>query len=369
MPDFDHDPVEGPLQALHDLAAAGHVRARGLSAAQVRALGTRRHRRRMAAGLAATSAAVVVFVGGAFAAAGQLTSTAPVEPAGTGGVTLAPSPPATAPSVPSATPTRPQAAPTGSSDRVGPPNENTPADGRAGTGAPAGPGREGPRSDAGPQAGTGPGEGTRHAPRPGTAPTLTRSVLLQAGETWYHQGGDFAVSRTVHGGGDDPVSVCQHGSLATLGAVDRWRRDFVFRDGGGPVLRTAALQFADADAASAAYRTLGFWASQCEATVRSRGYTTFADNGRWYQVDTGDGLASFRSGMSYGPVEGDTTGEMAYFDDLGVVLTRRRVMLLSLVVPGQDHNWTYSEQDSEQTGLSLHPMFHLLPAAARALAD
>ena len=52
--------------------------------------------------------------------------------------------------------------------------------------------------------------------------------------------------------------------------------------------------------ARAAYDTLGAWASQCEATVRSLGYDTGADNGQWYPVETAGGLAQFRRGMSYG---------------------------------------------------------------------
>jgi hypothetical protein len=81
MPDFDHDPVEESLLRLRDLAAAGREHARGLPAEQVRALGARRHRRRIAATAAAASLTVGVFAGAAVAVTGQLvSSTTPPQP-------------------------------------------------------------------------------------------------------------------------------------------------------------------------------------------------------------------------------------------------------------------------------------------------
>lgn len=79
MPDFEHSPARDPLERLSDLAASGSLRAYGLPAEQVRALGTRRHRRRIAVTLAVASVVVVVMAGGAVAAAEQLnrTSNAP----------------------------------------------------------------------------------------------------------------------------------------------------------------------------------------------------------------------------------------------------------------------------------------------------
>lgn len=365
MPEFDHDPVEGPLRALRDLAAAGHAHARGLPIEQVRALGTRRHRRRMAGTVAATSVAVVLFVGGAFGAAGRLTSTPPPGPASTG-ATKAPSRPTASPG---AAPVEAAQDPTTSRAHVEHSARRKPADADARAGRPRHLQPDRSPLVAGPPEESAPGHGPGPAARPPeTTPTLPRSVLLQAAQTWYNQAGDFQASSTVHGPGDVPVSVCQRGSLAKLGVVAMWRRDFVFRDAGGPLLRSAALQFADAQTASAAYRTLQAWAGECEATVRSRGYDSFVDNGQWYDVDSGEGSAQFRSGMQFGPVDGDTTGEMTYFEDQAVAVVGSRVMFMSLLVAGQDHNWAYSEGDSQQSGVPLHPMFHMLPTAAHQLA-
>lgn len=200
---------------------------------------------------------------------------------------------------------------------------------------------------------------------PSPDPTLPRSVLLAPDQTWYHERDDFRVVSTVHGEGDGYVSVCQRDTMAALGAVDVWRRDFAFRQGSGPVIRSAALQFADERTAAAAYDRLGRWAAGCRQAVRTRGFERFSDRGRWYAPASG---TSFRTGMTYGPVEGDQFGEMAYFDDQGLVLAGDRVMLVTLVVPGQDYNWAYTERDRRQTGLPMHPMFRMLPAAAANLA-
>ena len=283
MPDFEHEPAERHLQRLRALASAGRTHARALPAEQVRALGARRHRRRVVTTVAVASIAVAVFAGGVVTAANDLVRTSTRQPADT--------------------------------------------------------------------------------------PTMSRSVLLRAEQTVYHERGDLRVAETVHGEGNGFVSVCQRDSLASLGAVDVWRRDFEFPQGGDPVLRTAALQFPDAATAAAAYETLGRWADDCGGAVRSRGFDSFSDRGRWYGVAAGNGVARFRSGMTYGPVEGDRFGDLAYFDDEGLVLSDDRVMLVSLVVPGQDWNWTYSERDARQIGLPMNPMFGSLHVAARNLGD
>jgi molecular chaperone DnaK len=75
MPDFEHGPARDPLERLSELAASGSARAHGMPAEQVRALGARRHRRRIAVTLAAASLAVAVLAGGAMAVAGQLDRT------------------------------------------------------------------------------------------------------------------------------------------------------------------------------------------------------------------------------------------------------------------------------------------------------
>jgi hypothetical protein len=281
MPDFDHDPAERSLRRLRALASAGRAHARGLPPEHVRALGARRHRRRVAASVAAVSVVVAGVAGGVLTATGQL---------------------------------------------------------------------------------------VRTTPQPAAAPDLPRSVLLRAAETVYFEQNDFRVAETVRGEGSIPVSICQRGSLASLGAVDVWRRDFDFRAGGGPVLRTAAMQFRDAAAATAASRTLGRWSADCGEAVRSHGYRAFDGDGRWYDVPVQDGVARFRSGMVYGPVEDDPFGELRYFDDQGLVVAGDRVMLVTLVVPGQDWNWAYSRRDARQIGLAMNPMFGTLREAAQNLA-
>jgi hypothetical protein len=69
MPEFTSNE---PSDRLRSLADAGGRAARALPGAQVRALGTRRRRRRMTATVGASLAAVAVVVGGAFAAINQL---------------------------------------------------------------------------------------------------------------------------------------------------------------------------------------------------------------------------------------------------------------------------------------------------------
>lgn len=79
MPDFDHGRATRSLEQLRDLAAFGRERAQVLPAEQVRVLGARRHRHRIAATVAATSLAVAFFTGGALTVSEHLvgTSTAP----------------------------------------------------------------------------------------------------------------------------------------------------------------------------------------------------------------------------------------------------------------------------------------------------
>lgn len=91
MPDFEDSLFRDPLERLSELAASGSARAHGLPAEQVRALGARRHRRRIAVTLAAASAVVAVLASGAVAVAGQLdrTSMTP-QPAGSSSPSLAP---------------------------------------------------------------------------------------------------------------------------------------------------------------------------------------------------------------------------------------------------------------------------------------
>lgn len=547
MPDMDRDPVEGALQQLQRLADAGGARAHGLPAEQVRVLGVRRHRRRVAATVAAASVAVAVFTGGALAATGELVRNSPrPQPAGT-------LPPSVVPSTPTATatPTRPPAEPSTEPspapaspttvrrvEDVTPPggwvteipagfrvDEGLPSEGdvtitgpagdlevpafrvcgrnaypigadavdrlsvwaegpeyretreltlypdaaaarralgrfvdavltcpreRTGTGGwqqrsivesgvgesgyvvvqnygqrglglvlgtysshlvrvgnalvfverlgEAEPGSEGEvrfwaqvrrtataitadmcvfgsdpcRGRRGP-VNPAPQEGGSGAvPRPGASPEpepepvrrLPRSVLLGPAQTWYHERGDLRVVQTVHGEGAGYISVCQRGALASLGPEEVWRRDFAFRRGEGTVIRSAALQFGNTATAEAAYDTLRGWADQCRRAVLGRGFERFSDRGRWYDVAARAGSARFRSGMTYGPVEGDPYREMAYFDDQGVVLRGDRVLLLTLAVGGYDWNWAFAEEDREQTGLAMHPFFRLLSEAA-----
>jgi len=206
-------------------------------------------------------------------------------------------------------------------------------------------------------------------PQPAATPEMSRAVLLRAERTVYQERGDFVAARTVHGEGNGLVSICQRDSLTSLGAVDVWRRDFAFRRGDDTVLRTAVMQFPDAKAARAAYETLGRWVGDCGDAVRSRGFTRFSDRARWYDVAVDDGTARFRSTMIYGPVEGDPHGELGYFDDEGLVRSRDRVMVSSLVVAGQDWNWAYRERDTKVTGLALNPMFGILEQAAHNMRD
>jgi len=284
MPDFEHEPTERSLQRLRDLASAGRTHAQALPAEQVRALGARRHRRRVIATVAAASVAVIVFTGGVVAATGDLVRTS----------------------------TQPQ---------------------------------------------------------PAVTPTMSQEVLLRAEKTVYQERGDFVVARTVHGEGKAFVSICQRDSLASLGAVDVWRRDFAFRRGGDTALRTAVMQFPDAETAAVAYDTLGRWVEDCGGAVRSRGFTRFSDRAQWYDVAVDDGTARFRSTMIYGPVEDDPFGDLGYFDDEGLVVSHDRVMVSSLVVAGQDWNWAYSERDTRLTGLALNPMFGILEQAAHNMRD
>jgi hypothetical protein len=91
MPEFDRD----PLQRLREVADAGREHARGLPADEVRALGSRRQRRRMAASVAGVCAVVVIIAGGVLSATGQMSSLVDApQPADAPRPSTAPSPPA-----------------------------------------------------------------------------------------------------------------------------------------------------------------------------------------------------------------------------------------------------------------------------------
>jgi hypothetical protein len=75
MSDFEHGLTRDHLERLSDIAASGSAHACGLPAEQVRALGARRHRRRIAVTLGAASVVVAVMAGGAVAVAGQFDRT------------------------------------------------------------------------------------------------------------------------------------------------------------------------------------------------------------------------------------------------------------------------------------------------------
>lgn len=200
------------------------------------------------------------------------------------------------------------------------------------------------------------------APTTRPVPTLPRSVLPTRAQTRYYEPGDLVPRSTVHGEGDGYVSVCQRGSLTDLGATDMWRRDFGFRRGGDMVMRSAALQFADARTAASAYATLRSWADGCRRTILERPEFDRADvNGRWY--DTGPGEQRFTV-LGYGPVPGDRYREMRFFDPTGIALVGDRIAVLSLVVAGQDWNWSYGP---DGTGLDRDPMFDMLPEATANL--
>jgi hypothetical protein len=361
MPEYDDGSFDRPMHQLEELAAAGRAFARGLPAEEVRARGARRRRVRLVGTVAAASLAVALFTGGALVASGQLSTTAPAElPAATqppsiAHTTRSPSA-AEAPTAPAREPAVRGARRSGVTPVPKVKNRTTPGHTRT---------QQPPTPTGEPQARPDPmRRPSKPEPPAVAAPTLPRSVLLRANQTWYHHRGDFRVTRTAHGEGGGFVSICQRARLTSTGAIDVWRRDFAFRTGGGAVIRSAALQFRDAQAAATAYDTLAEWANQCRKAVRSRGYERFSDRGRWYNVSSSQGQAQFRSGMTYGPVAGDQYGERAYFDDQALVLNGRRVMVVTLVVPGQDYNWTYSEEDPEHTGLAIHPMFRMLPQAA-----
>lgn len=91
MPEFDRE----PLQRLREVADAGREHARGLPADQVRALGSRRQRRRVAASVAGVCAVVVIIAGGVLTATGQMSSLVDApQPADAPRPSTAPSPPA-----------------------------------------------------------------------------------------------------------------------------------------------------------------------------------------------------------------------------------------------------------------------------------
>ncbi|MDQ4008105.1 MAG: hypothetical protein M3211_08445, partial [Actinomycetota bacterium] len=213
---------------------------------------------------------------------------------------------------------------------------------------------------------------TSGPPQPATqAPTVVpeperpplREALLTADQTRYFETGDFEVTDTVRGEGDAPVSACQRDRLGAqgLGALEVWRRDFAFKDGGDLRMRTAVLQLEDAASAQQAYATLRSWVEGCEPTLlEQRGFERADVRGDWYA--TGPGQQEFTV-FTYGPVPGDEFEELAFFDGTGIAVAGTRVMLVSMRVPGQDWNWAYDERTARQTGLGLHPMFVTMKAA------
>jgi hypothetical protein len=103
-----------------------------------------------------------------------------------------------------------------------------------------------------------------------------------------------------------------------------------------------------ADAAGAAYAELTEWMEDCAG-------------GEDYEVAVQSGEVQFSEQMT-GELLG---GGFGVFVDNRLVLVGDAIMLMSLMSPGQDWNWSY---DPDDTDLPLNPMFRMLSEAAANLA-
>lgn len=189
-----------------------------------------------------------------------------------------------------------------------------------------------------------------------TAPPAGRglSTVELPDELTYRDGARdlrWVVATTSSGeDGSEPVSVCQQGTLASLGATDVRTRAYTWVidlqpgevDGGAypdPEMGVVVGQFADADAGRAAYRAVGDWIVGCEANSRGGPEgPTAAPVRRFSTVDgpAGQGWTALVLYEEDPPVDPDAVVFDAHA--VGLSADGTRVVLVSERHVGQDYN-------------------------------
>lgn len=202
------------------------------------------------------------------------------------------------------------------------------------------------------------------ATSPSARPTvLSTDDLLVDGETAYTTWGDWREDETFEGDGQATTFECQRQALSGIGATGAFNRTWNFAvegevntDPSSPRLVEEIAEFADADAARAAYETVTGWVEDCSGIGE-------ADEVRHLQtrpVDIvgGEG-AIVELQATPAPAAVDPFGDAAYINETGIVLVDDRIAVVGLTIIGQDYNFLEEEGGT--------PMQRMLPVAAERL--
>ncbi|GAA2102008.1 hypothetical protein GCM10009841_18150 [Microlunatus panaciterrae] len=206
-----------------------------------------------------------------------------------------------------------------------------------------------------------------HTPKPqrtaAPVPLVSATNLPTEADLEWHQPGDFKVSETYSGAGQDVASSCFLANPESFGPVAIFRRDYVLSGSTkGNFASAVTMQFDTAAQAEAVVKTMTGWADDCARTLTRQGHHK-AGHGDWYDVDAGAGQAKFIE--VYADVLGAPGSSPLSFDYYGLVRVDERVTFVSMLTSGQDSHWSY---DKGSAKLPLQPMFRSLPKVAERLA-
>ena len=206
-------------------------------------------------------------------------------------------------------------------------------------------------------------------PTPTPAPTRTvgAAQLLRPADVPTSGGPQLEIAPAGAGRSADEISVCVPAGLDVLAATGSASRSFRYPGQTGVPISTVALQFADAEAARRAERTVRGWVDDCPALLRQRDATVLGSGGvDWVDVDT---PAATSGRFAVLPIyqEAGSTSEDGVFESLGVTRVDDRLMLTARVVVGMDDNVSLDADPDPADGMPPHPQFGLVSAAAERL--
>lgn len=182
--------------------------------------------------------------------------------------------------------------------------------------------------------------------------------LLTDDDAVYPNGGGDWDGGVTSQGEQATSSPCQPTSFADLGATDVWQRDFTFYSDGVPTtdgsgfLNETITEYADAEAAAAAYDQILGWFEECAPANPSDW-----GPGAWNQIEAAGAESAEQMVVFYEPVDEDLPQDFSYILDTGLVRTGNRVALLTQQGLGMDYNFTTT------------PVQQMLPVAADRLAN
>ncbi|MGH3383066.1 MAG: hypothetical protein ACRDO1_00665 [Nocardioidaceae bacterium] len=199
-----------------------------------------------------------------------------------------------------------------------------------------------------------------------TAPELTEDQRLTAGDIAWGpevEWGSIGLTESFESSDTGCYTEVLANLSADRGVAELWHEKF--RSAGeNPQAEAITMQFGSADAARAVYDLLIEAGDGCEQLVRERGGEPRPDMGDWVRLAVPEGEAQYIEGMYADTLE----SEVGFFDSMGVVINGDRVVVVGIIVRGQDNNWAYNKEQEADTGLPLHPQIRTLPVAAERLA-